>query len=325
MRTAIVLLIFILLLSACKKDSSKTDILNTDTNNISGKIVNTDDKSVNQNSITNKLNIMPEKNPRLALEQLGFWNKQYFRLEYNPLYGYCYQHLFPAMDTSQEKDVIAFHIKTLQYDPIAIFIVDKIIYKNGAFELSGKINNQEYTVYIRVQDGKTINITLDELDINESYDISSGIAYSSFTDIFNQQDRPSFDLSSYDTCEEQDVAIISDISDKLTDTSVKEQYGINVKTEKGLDCWGKWANISDKNHIYYELDKDSSQFIDYSEQIFSNGIIRKNTIENMVYKNGIFYFNFEDNEMIGHMCIPIDNNTSMWVLDDINLGIYIKK
>ena len=44
----------------------------------------------------------------------------------------------------------------------------------------------------------------------------------------------------------------------------------------------------------------------------------------MTYKNGIFYFNFEDKELIGHMCIPIDNQTSMWVLDDVNLGIFKK-
>ena len=44
----------------------------------------------------------------------------------------------------------------------------------------------------------------------------------------------------------------------------------------------------------------------------------------MTYKNGIFYFNFEDSALIGHMCLPIDNNTSMWVLDDVNLGIFEK-
>lgn len=175
-----------------------------------------------------------------------------------------------------------------------------------------------------MQDGKTINVRLGEFEINESYDLSSGIAYSSFINTYNHQEDPVFDLSVYDTCEEQDIAIISDISDKLTDDRVQEQHGIDVKTEKGLDCWGKWSNVNDKQHVYYELDKENLLFKDYSEQIFADGEVRTNTIEDMTYKNGIFYFNFEDSELIGHMCLPIDNKTSMWVLDDVNLGIFEK-
>lgn len=320
MKKSVILLIFVLLLSACSKDSSKTDLGYTSTKAAENK------PAVSQNEVNNKPEKMvaPEKNPRKALEQLGFWNKQYYKLEYNPLYGYCYQHLFPSMDTSQEKDVISFHVKTLPFDPMVIFIVNKIAYKNGEFELSGTINDKKYIVQVKVQDGKTINVRLGEFEINESYDLASGIAYSSFINTYNHQEDPVFDLSVYDTCEEQDIAIISDISDKLTDDKVQEQHGIDVKTEKGLDCWGKWANINDKQHVYYELDKENLLFKDYSEQIFADGEVRTNTIEDMTYKNGIFYFNFEDNELIGHMCLPIDNNTSMWVLDDVNLGIFEK-
>lgn len=320
MKKSVILLIFVLLLSACSKDSSKTDLGDTSTKSADNK------PALSQNEVNNKPEKMvaPEKNPRKALEQLGFWNKQYYKLEYNPLYGYCYQHLFPSMDTSQEKDVIFFHVKTLSFDPMVIFIVNKIAYKNGEFELSGTINDKKYIVQVKVQDGKTINVRLGEFEINESYDLASGIAYSSFINTYNHQEDPVFDLSVYDTCEEQDIAIISDISDKLTDDKVQEQHGIDVKTEKGLDCWGKWANINDKQHVYYELDKENLLFKDYSEQIFADGEVRTNTIEDMTYKNGIFYFNFEDNELIGHMCFPIDNNTSMWILDDVNLGIFEK-
>ena len=319
MKKRVILLMFFLLLSACSKDSSKTDLGDTSKP--------ADNKpAVTHNEVNNKPKKMvaPEKNPRKALEQLGFWNKQYYKLEYNPLYGYCYQHLFPSMDTSQEKDVISFHVKTLSFDPMVIFIVNKIAYKNGEFELSGTINEKKYIVYVKVQDGKTINVRLGEFEINESYDLSSGIAYSSFINTYNHQEDPVFDLSVYDTCEEQDIAIISDISDKLTDDRVQEQHGIDVKTEKGLDCWGKWSNVNDKQHVYYELDKENLLFKDYSEQIFADGEVRTNTIEDMTYKNGIFYFNFEDSELIGHMCLPIDNKTSMWVLDDVNLGIFEK-
>ena len=320
MKKSVILLMFVLLFSACSKDSSKTDLGDTSTKAADNK------PSVTQNEVNNKPKkvVAPEKNPRKALEQLGFWNKQYYKLEYNPLYGYCYQHLFPSMDTSQEKDVISFHVKTLSFDPMVIFIVNKIAYKNGEFELSGIINDKKYIVHVKVQDGKTINVRLGEFEINESYDLSSGIAYSSFINTYNHQEDPVFDLSVYDTCEEQDIAIISDISDKLTDDKVQEQHGIDVKTDKGLDCWGKWSNVNDKQHVYYELDKENLLFKDYSEQIFADGEVRTNTIEDMTYKNGIFYFNFEDNELIGHMCLPIDNNTSMWVLDDVNLGIFEK-
>lgn len=320
MKKNVILLIFVLLISACNKDSSKIDIDNTAD-------YNTDNKpAVSQKEINDKHEEMvaPEKNPRKALEQLGFWNKKYYILEYNPLYGYCYQHLFPSMDTSQEKDVISFHVKTLSFEPMVIFIVNKIAYKNGEFELLGTINDKKYIVQIKVQDGKTINVRLGEFGINESYDLASGIAYSSFINTYNRQEDPVFDLSVYDTCEEQDIAIISDISDKLTDDKVQEQHGIDIKTENGLDCWGKWANINDKKHVYYELDKNNLLFKDYSEQIFADGEVRINNIEDMAYKNGIFYFNFEDNELIGHMCLPIDNNTSMWVLDDVNLGVFVK-
>ena len=320
MKKNVILLIFVLLISACNKDSRKIDIDNTAD-------YNTDNKpAVSQKEINDKHEEMvaPEKNPRKALEQLGFWNKKYYILEYNPLYGYCYQHLFPSMDTSQEKDVISFHVKTLSFEPMVIFIVNKIAYKNGEFELLGTINDKKYIVQIKVQDGKTINVRLGEFGINESYDLASGIAYSSFINTYNRQEDPVFDLSVYDTCEEQDIAIISDISDKLTDDKVQEQHGIDIKTENGLDCWGKWANINDKKHVYYELDKNNLLFKDYSEQIFADGEVRINNIEDMAYKNGIFYFNFEDNELIGHMCLPIDNNTSMWVLDDVNLGVFVK-
>lgn len=320
MKKNVILLIFVSLISACNKDSSKIDIDNTAD-------YNTDNKpAVSQKEINDKHEqiVSPEKNPRKALEQLGFWNKKYYILEYNPLYGYCYQHLFPSMDTSQEKDVISFHVKTLSFEPMVIFIVNKIAYKNGEFELLGTINDKKYIVQIKVQDGKTINVRLGEFGINESYDLASGIAYSSFINTYNRQEDPVFDLSVYDTCEEQDIAIISDISDKLTDDKVQEQHGIDIKTENGLDCWGKWANINDKKHVYYELDKNNLLFKDYSEQIFADGEVRINNIEDMAYKNGIFYFNFEDNELIGHMCLPIDNNTSMWVLDDVNLGVFVK-
>ncbi len=320
MKKRAILLIFILLTAACSKDNSKPDLQDTSNYNADNKA------ALSHNEVKGRHEQMtaPEKNPRRALEQLGFWNKKYYKLEYNPLYGYCYQHLFPSMDTSQEKDVIPFHVKTQPFDPMVIFIVNKVAYKNGEFELSGTINDIKYIVHIKVQDGKTINVRLGEFEINESYDLSSGIAYSSFINTYAYQDEPVFDLSLYDTCEEQDIAIISDISDKLTDDKVQEQHGINVKTEKGLDCWGKWANINNKQNVYYELDKEKLLFKDYSEQIFSNGSVRTNVIEDMTYKNGIFYFNFEDSELIGHMCLPIDNNTSMWVLDDVNLGIFEK-
>ena len=319
MKKSAILLIFVLLIAACNKENSKTGVQHA---------FNNEEKqsALSETPFKDKSEQMvaPEKNPRKALEQLGFWNKQYYKLEYNPLYGYCYQHLFPTMDTSQEKDVISFHVKTLPFDPMVIFIVNKVAYKNDVFELSGTINDKKYIVQLKVQEGKTINVRLGEFEINESYDLASGIAYSSFTTTFNHQEDPVFDLSVYDTCEEQDIAIISDISDKLTDDNVQEQHGIDVKTESGLDCWGKWSSINDKEHIYYELDKENLLFKDYSEQIFAGGEVRTNAIEDMAYKNGIFYFNFEDNELIGHMCLPIDNNTSMWVLDDVNLGIFEK-
>ncbi len=320
MRRNIILLIFVLLFSACFKDSDTKDLSET------AKKLADNKATLSDSAEKQKLEklVSPEQNPRKALEQLGFWNKQYYKLEYNPLYGYCYQHLFPSMDTSQEKDIILFHVKIMPFDPMIIFAVNKVAYKNGAFELSGTIDDKKYIVYIKVQDGKTINVRLGEFDVNESYDLSSGIAYSSFTNVYNHQENPVFDLSVYDTCEEQDIAIISDISDKLTDDTVQEKHGINVKTPKGLDCWGRWVNINDKQHVYYELDKKHLLFKDYSEQIFAGGNIRTNVIENMTYKNGIFYFNFEDSELIGHMCLPIDNKTSMWVLDDVNLGIFEK-
>lgn len=320
MKKIATLLIFVLLIASCSRDSSKTSIQNTSNLNHDNQSSLKDD---NLNIKSEKM-VAPEKNPRKAMEQLGFWNKKYYILEYNPLYGYCYQHLFPSMDTSQEKDVISFHVKTLSFEPMVIFIVNKIAYKNGEFELLGTINDKKYIVQIKVQDGKTINVRLGEFGINESYDLASGIAYSSFINTYNRQEDPVFDLSVYDTCEEQDIAIISDISDKLTDDKVQEQHGIDIKTENGLDCWGKWANINDKKHVYYELDKNNLLFKDYSEQIFADGEVRINNIEDMAYKNGIFYFNFEDNELIGHMCLPIDNNTSMWVLDDVNLGVFVK-
>lgn len=280
-------------------------------------------------TVDNKSSVLisPEKNPRKALESIGFWNKQYFSLEYNPLYGYCYQHLFPDMDTSQEKDVIAFHVYSLD-DPMVIFVLDKVAYNNGQYELSGKINDVKSMVYIKVLNDKTINVTLADYNINDSFDLVSGIAYSSFEGIPNtQQEKPVFDITAYDTCEELDKKIISDISDKLTDDSVKAKHGPDVKTSKGYDCWGKWSNVKDMENIYYELNKEKMEFIDYSEKIYASenngeGDIRVNKIYDMEYKNGIFYFNFEDNELMGYMCLPIDKSSSMWVLDDINLGIF---
>ena len=176
MKKIATLLIFVLLIASCSRDSSKTSIQNTSNLNHDNQSSLKDD---NLNIKSEKM-VAPEKNPRKALEQLGFWNKQYYKLEYNPLYGYCYQHLFPSMDTSQEKDVISFHVKTMPFDPMVIFIVNKVAYKNGEFELSGTINDKKYIVQLKVQDGKTINVRLGEFEINESYDLPSGIAYSSF-------------------------------------------------------------------------------------------------------------------------------------------------
>ncbi len=267
--------------------------------------------------------ISPEQDPKKSLQHSGFWNKKYYRLEYNPLYGYCYQHLFPTMDTSQEEGVIAFHIKSLEFDPMVIFVVDKVLYKNNQYEITGKINDEKNTIYLKLLDGETLNVILEKYNINESFDMKSGISYASFeNEKFKQQDTPVFDIEVYDTCEELDKKIISDISDKLTDEKVKEKNGVDVKTEEGYDCWGKWSNINDMKNVYYELDKSRMKFRDYSDYLVGSGSIRTTDIRQMTYKNGIFYFNFEDNELIGHMCLPIDNNTSMWVLDDINLGIF---
>ena len=285
----------------------------------------------NQQNVDNSstLLISPEKNPRKALESVGFWNKQYFSLEYNPLYGYCYQHLFPDMDTSQEKDVIAFHIPSLD-DPMVIFVLDKVAYNNGQYELSGKINDKPTVLYVKVFDDKTLNVMLADYEINDSFDLTSGIAYSSFVDTrYKNQDEPVFDLTAYDTCEELDKKIIADISDKLTDETVSEQHGIDIKTDNGYDCWGKWTSIDDMKNVYYELNKEKMEFLDYTELLYAADTNEKAKVHvskrrDMAYKNGIFYFNFEDNELIGHMCLPVDDNLSMWVLDDINLGLFEK-
>lgn len=285
----------------------------------------------NQQNVDNSstLLISPDKNPRKALESVGFWNKQYFSLEYNPLYGYCYQHLFPDMDTSQEKDVIAFHIPSLD-DPMVIFVLDKVAYNNGQYELSGKINDKPTVLYVKVFDDKTLNVMLADYEINDSFDLTSGIAYSSFVDTrYKNQDEPVFDLTAYDTCEELDKKIIADISDKLTDETVSEQHGIDLKTDNGYDCWGKWTSIDDMKNVYYELNKEKMEFLDYTELLYAADTNEKakvhvSKIRDMAYKNGIFYFNFEDNELIGHMCLPVDDNLSMWVLDDINLGLFEK-
>lgn len=285
----------------------------------------------NQQNVDNSstLLISPDKNPRKALESVGFWNKQYFSLEYNPLYGYCYQHLFPDMDTSQEKDVIAFHIPSLD-DPMVIFVLDKVAYNNRQYELSGKINDKPTVLYVKVFDDKTLNVMLADYEINDSFDLTSGIAYSSFVDTrYKNQDEPVFDLTAYDTCEELDKKIIADISDKLTDETVSEQHGIDLKTDNGYDCWGKWTSIDDMKNVYYELNKEKMEFLDYTELLYAADTNEKakvhvSKIRDMAYKNGIFYFNFEDNELIGHMCLPVDDNLSMWVLDDINLGLFEK-
>ena len=301
------ILIFALLLSAC--DKNKTTEISNEVDNKTSNIT------------------VPESNPRKSLEEIGFWNKQYFVLEYNPLYGYCYQHLFPAMDTSQEKDVIAFHVSSLD-DPMLIFVMEKVSYNSGTYELSGKINNKNSIMYVKMQDGKTINVMLPEYDINKSFDLASGIAYSSFSETFNNQEEPVFDLAAYDTCEELDKKILEDISYKLVDDKVQTQIGVNVKTDKGYDCWGKWTSIDDMKNVYYELNKDKMQFLDYTDLLYATenekATVRVNNIENLAYKNGIFYFNFEASELIGYMCLPIDNNSSMWVFDDVNLGLFEK-
>ncbi len=304
-KLVIVMLFFSIMLFGCDKNKT-TEIKE---NNVS--------KSQKEQQIN------PERNPTKALQQADFWGKKYYKLEYNPLYGYCYQHLFPTVDTSQEKDVIAFHVKSVDFDPMVIFIVDKIIYENNQFQLTGRINDEKNTAYIKFMDDKTINIILDKYNINESFDTASGISYSSFSNSKETKQRPVFDLEAYDTCEEMDKKIISDISNKLTDEKVKEQSGADVTTPEGYHCWGKWSNVNDMKNIYYELDKTKMKFKDYTDYLFSSGSIRTIDIHQMVYKNGVFYnFSIEDNELIGYMCLPVDNNTSMWVFDDINLGIF---
>lgn len=310
-KSVLFVLLFALFIVSCEKNKT-TEISNQ--------------QNVDKSST---LLISPDKNPRKALESVGFWNKQYFSLEYNPLYGYCYQHLFPDMDTSQEKDVIAFHIPSLD-DPMVIFVLDKVAYNNGQYELSGKINDKPTVLYVKVFDDKTLNVMLADYEINDSFDLTSGIAYSSFVDTrYKNQDEPVFDLTAYDTCEELDKKIIADISDKLTDETVSEQHGIDLKTDNGYDCWGKWTSIDDMKNVYYELNKEKMEFLDYTELLYAADTNEKakvhvSKIRDMAYKNGIFYFNFEDNELIGHMCLPVDDNLSMWVLDDINLGLFEK-
>ena len=310
-KSVLFVLLFALFIVSCEKNKT-TEISNQ--------------QNVDKSST---LLISPDKNPRKALESVGFWNKQYFSLEYNPLYGYCYQHLFPDMDTSQEKDVIAFHIPSLD-DPMVIFVLDKVAYNNGQYELSGKINDKPTVLYVKVFDDKTLNVMLADYEINDSFDLTSGIAYSSFVNTrYKNQDEPVFDLTAYDTCEELDKKIIADISDKLTDETVSEQHGIDVKTDNGYDCWGKWTSIDDMKNVYYELNKEKMEFLDYTELLYAADTNEKakvhvSKIRDMAYKNGIFYFNFEDNELIGYMCLPVDDNLSMWVLDDINLGLFEK-
>lgn len=310
-KSVLFVLLFALFIVSCEKNKT-TEISNQ--------------QNVDKSST---LLISPDKNPRKALESVGFWNKQYFSLEYNPLYGYCYQHLFPDMDTSQEKDVIAFHIPSLD-DPMVIFVLDKVAYNNGQYELSGKINDKPTVLYVKVFDDKTLNVMLADYEINDSFDLTSGIAYSSFVNTrYKNQDEPVFDLTAYDTCEELDKKIIADISDKLTDETVSEQHGIDIKTDNGYDCWGKWTSIDDMKNVYYELNKEKMEFLDYTELLYAADTNEKakvhvSKIRDMAYKNGIFYFNFEDNELIGYMCLPVDDNLSMWVLDDINLGLFEK-
>ena len=310
-KSVLFVLLFALFIVSCEKNKT-TEISNQ--------------QNVDKSST---LLISPDKNPRKALESVGFWNKQYFSLEYNPLYGYCYQHLFPDMDTSQEKDVIAFHIPSLD-DPMVIFVLDKVAYNNGQYELSGKINDKPTVLYVKVFDDKTLNVMLADYEINDSFDLTSGIASSSFVDTrYKNQDEPVFDLTAYDTCEELDKKIIADISDKLTDETVSEQHGIDIKTDNGYDCWGKWTSIDDMKNVYYELNKEKMEFLDYTELLYAADTNEKakvhvSKIRDMAYKNGIFYFNFEDNELIGYMCLPVDDNLSMWVLDDINLGLFEK-
>lgn len=284
-KTVLFILLITLFLLSCDKNNT-TEITSGTTSG--------DNKSARS--------ISPDINPRKSLEEIGFWNKQYFSLEYNPLYGYCYQHLFPEMDTSQEKDVIAFHVTSL-IDPMVIFVMDKVSYNNGQYELSGKIDNKPAILYLKLLNDNTINVMLGDYGINESFDLPSGISYSSFTDnTYNHEEEPLFDLTAYDTCEDLDRKIIADISDRLTDESVQEIDGTNAKTDKGYDCWGKWSNINDLKNVYYELDKKNMLFKDYTEVIYKNSDnVTVSNIDNMTYKNGIFYFNFDDREMMGHM------------------------
>ena len=80
MKKRAILLIFILLTAACSKDNSKPDLQDTSNYNADNKA------ALSHNEVKGRHEQMtaPEKNPRRALEQLGFWNKKYYKLEYNP-------------------------------------------------------------------------------------------------------------------------------------------------------------------------------------------------------------------------------------------------
>lgn len=303
--------------AGCKKNNSTVD----------EKVEDKVETAVQSDNISKK-NEEPKKvistNPRKALFDIGFWNKEYFVLEYNPIYGYCYQNLFPVVDTSQEEDVIAFNLNDAE-EQYVIFVVDSVRRDNNVYVLSGSTDTRKTKMYIKQLSDSKYEFSLDGYNFKEVFDIASGLGYSSFTS--KDLEKPYseiFDLTKYITCEEMDNEIMRDVSNRLTDENAKTVAGFDTKTDKGYDCWGKWTRMTDGKNIYYELDKENHLLIDYSDTIYSSGEVHKSVLEGMSYKNGIFFFNFEDSEMIGYICIPIDNNTAQWILDDVNLGVYSK-
>lgn len=318
---ALICISLLIITSGCKKNSTVEQ--KTENNTISSSA----ETAVQPDNIS-KVEEKPKKvissNPRKALYDIGFWHKEYFVLEHNPIYGYCYQNLFPVVDTSQEEDVIAFNLNDAE-EQYVIFVVDSVRRDNNIYVLSGSTDTRKAKMYVKPLDDRKYEFSLDGYNFKEVFDIDSGLAYSSFTK--NDLKKPYselFDLTKYITCEEMDNEIMRDVSNRLTDESVKTVSGFDTKTDKGYDCWGKWSRLTDGKNVYYELDKENHLLIDYSDTIYSSGETHKSVLESMSYKNGIFFFNFEDSEMIGYICIPIDNNTAQWILDDVNLGVYSK-
>lgn len=321
MKNIFVLLCVSLLIitSGCKKNDA--DEQKTENN------VNSSAEIAVQSESNSKTEEKPKKvissNPRKALFDIGFWHKEFFVLEHNPIYGYCYQNLFPVVDTSQEEDVIAFNLNDIE-EQYVIFVVDSVRRDNNVYVLSGSTDTKKSKMYIKPLDENKYEFSLEGYDFKEVFDMNSGLAYSSFTDKDLQKPYSEiFDLAKYMTCEEMDNEIMRDVSNRLTDDA-ETIAGFDTKTEKGYDCWGKWSRLNDGKNVYYELDKENHLLIDYSDTIYSAGEVHKSVLEGMSYKNGIFFFNFEDSEMIGYICIPIDNNTAQWILDDVNLGVYRK-